>query len=112
MRPRTAVGQAIAAFGLITGDLLAHGTRTDARVGSDEVHRQLVVEHAADQFCSTRGGSSGILVDVHSVLRDATLALPTTSFSRRDRVDNVLKGHISVLAAIGLPLPLRVLRAL
>ena len=28
--------------------------------------------HAGDEFGSTRGGGSGILVDVHSVLRDET----------------------------------------
>ena len=93
MRPRTAVGQAVEAFGLIPGDPRAHRSRTDARGGGDEAHRQVVVEHAGDQFGSTRRGVSGILMDVHSVLRDETLALFTSSFSRRDRLDNVLKGH-------------------
>ena len=52
-----------------------------------------VVEHTGDQFGSTRGCGSGILMDVHSVLRDETTGFLTTSFSRRDRVDNVLRGH-------------------
>ena len=80
-------------FSPIPGDPLAHGARTDARGGGDEVHRQVVFKHASNQFGSTRGGGSGILMDAHSVLRDETLALFTISFSRRDRVDNLLKGH-------------------
>ena len=36
----------------------AHGARPDARGGGDEVHGQLVVEHAGDQYGSTRGGGS------------------------------------------------------
>ena len=56
-------------FSLIPGDPPAHGARTDAPGGGDEVHWQLVGEHAGDQLGSTRGGGSGILMDVHSVLR-------------------------------------------
>ena len=67
MRPRTAVGQAVRAFSLIPGGPLAHRARTDARGDGDEVHWQLVVEHARDQFGSTRGCRSGILMEVHSV---------------------------------------------
>ena len=91
MRPRATVGQAVGAFDLIPGDPLAHGARTNAR-GGDEVPWQVVVEYAGDQFGPTRGGGSGILVDVYSVLRDETVALFTISFSRRDRVDNLLTG--------------------
>ena len=65
MRPRTAVGQAVEAVDLIPGDPLTHRSWTDARGGGDEAHRQFVVEHAGDQFGSTRGGGSGILMDVH-----------------------------------------------
>ena len=56
----------LGAFDLIPGDPLAHGVRTNAR-GGDEVPWQVVVEYAGDQFGSTRGGGSGILVDVYSV---------------------------------------------
>ena len=93
MRPRAAVGQALGPFGLIPGDPLAHGARTNACRGGDQAHGQAVIEHTGDQFGSTRGGGSGILMDVHSVLRDETAGFLTTSFSRRHRVDNVLKGH-------------------
>ena len=89
MRSRTTVGQAVGAFDLIRGDPLAHGARTNARGGGDEVPWQMVVEYAGDQFGSTRGGGSGILVDVYLVLRNETVALFTISFSRRDRVDNL-----------------------
>ena len=51
------------------GDPPAHGPRTDPAGGVDEVHWRLVVEHAGDQFGSTRGGDCGILMDVHSVRR-------------------------------------------
>ena len=73
MRPRTTIGQALGAFGLVPGDPLAHGAGTDARGHGDEAYGQLVVEHASNQFGSTRGGGSGILMD--SALRDETLAL-------------------------------------
>ena len=69
MGSRSAVGQAVEAFSLVPGDPPGHGARTDAPGGGDEVHWQLVVDHAGDQFGSTRGGGSGILMDVHSVLR-------------------------------------------
>ena len=92
-RPRTATGQTAGAFCLIPGDPLAHGARTDAHGSGDEAYRQLVVEHAGNEFGSTHGGGSGILMDVHSVLQNETLALFTISFSCPDRVDNVLKGH-------------------
>ena len=83
MRPRTTVGQAVGTLGLIPGDLLAHGAPTDARGGGTEVHWQLVVEHAGDQFGSTRGGGSGILMDVHSVLQmKPSLCAPSVSAVR------------------------------
>ena len=53
----------------------------------------MVVEHAGNQFSLTREGSSSILMDVHSVLQNETLALFTISFSCQGRVDSVLKGH-------------------
>ena len=90
---QTAVAEARWAFGLIPGDPLAQRARTDARGSRDEAYWQLVIEHAGDQFGSTRRGDSGILMDVHSALRDETLVLFITRFSRRDRVDNLLKGH-------------------
>ena len=61
-RPRTAIAEARWAFGLIPGDPLAHRPRTDARGSRDEAYWQLVIEHAGDQFGSTRGGGSGILM--------------------------------------------------
>ena len=69
-RPRTAVAEARWAFGLIPGDPVAHRARTDARGSRDEAYWPLVIEHAGDQFGSTRAGGSGILMDVHSVLRE------------------------------------------
>ena len=72
VRPRTVVGQSVGALSLIPGDPRAYGARTDARDDGNEAHGQFVVEHAGDEFGSTRGGGSGILVDVHSVLRDET----------------------------------------
>ena len=65
MQPRTAVCQDVGAFGPIPRDPRAHHSRTDARGSGDEVRREVVVEHASDQVGSTRGGSSGILMDVH-----------------------------------------------
>ena len=80
MRPRTAIGEAVRAFRLVPSDPLAHGAGTDARGRADEAYRQLVVEHASHKFGSTRGGGSGILMDVYSILRDETLALITHQF--------------------------------
>ena len=76
---RTAVCQAVGAFGLIPGDPRAHHSRTDARGGGDGVHPEVVVERASDRFGSTRGGGSGILMGVHSVHWDEALTLLTTS---------------------------------
>ena len=50
----------VSTFGLTPGDPLTHRSRTDARGSSDEAHRQLVVEHAGDQFGSTRRGGQRV----------------------------------------------------
>ena len=79
-------------LGLKAGDPFADGLRRRVELARHGRLRQTAFHHAARHSLSTSGRKRGILVRVHSVLRES-LTFGDISVHRSDRMDNLLKDH-------------------
>ena len=90
--PRAAVLKAGLTFSLEAFDPFTDSPRADPEGCGYGLWDLLLDQYAAYQFRSTMGGKTGILMDVHSVLRES-LKSRNLSFLGRGRMDNLLKAH-------------------
>jgi hypothetical protein len=88
-----AITKAVLARCLEARDPFADGLEADAESGGDFGLGLPLDEHAAHQFGPTMRGETGILMDVHSVLR-GILKLRNSSLLGLGRMDNLVKVHI------------------
>ena len=91
MRPRGAILEAFDAFSFEARHLFAHRPRAHA-CGSGNGLRRLPVENQSENVLSTERCQTGILMDVHPVLRGIT-EVRNLSFLAQGRMDNLLKTH-------------------
>jgi hypothetical protein len=82
-----------APFGLEAVDPFARGARADACGSSSGLRRLPSLKDGAHDPLSTARRQTGILVDVHPVLR-GTLKCGNSSFLGPNRMNNLLKAHI------------------
>jgi hypothetical protein len=87
----TAIAQPCHAFTSISINPLANGPRADA-CGFGNGLRRLPAQDLSDNSLSTNRRETGILMNVHPVLR-GTLKLRNLSFLGPGRMDNLLKAH-------------------